>query len=107
MKALTTLICMVALVAPSAALAQTSSDEGYAGPGGVSGQVQRESDGGGPSDDGGGSLPFSGRDLIVLGAGGAILLAVGFGLRRVTHRAEPSARPRGYRLRRGPDSSAG
>jgi hypothetical protein len=87
MKALATLICMLSLAAPAPALSQTSSDEGYAGPGGVSGQVQRETDGGESQDDGGGSLPFSGRDLIVLGSAGAALLVVGFSLRRATHRA--------------------
>jgi hypothetical protein len=36
--------------------------------------------------DEGGSLPFTGADLGVLGAAGGILLVLGFGLRRLTHR---------------------
>jgi hypothetical protein len=36
--------------------------------------------------DEGGSLPFTGADLGVLAAAGGILLALGFGLRRLTHR---------------------
>ena len=34
----------------------------------------------------GGSLPFTGADLGVLAAAGGILLGLGFGLRRLTHR---------------------
>ena len=36
--------------------------------------------------DEGGSLPFTGADLGVLAAAGGILLSLGFGLRRLTHR---------------------
>ena len=36
-----------------------------------------------------GSLPFTGADLGVLAGAGGLLLALGFGLRRLTHR--PSA----------------
>jgi hypothetical protein len=36
--------------------------------------------------DEGGTLPFTGADLGVLAAAGGILLALGFGLRRLTHR---------------------
>jgi hypothetical protein len=36
--------------------------------------------------DTGGSLPFTGADLGVLAAAGGILLSLGFGLRRLTHR---------------------
>lgn len=38
------------------------------------------------AEDSGGSLPFTGADLGVLAAAGAMMLALGFGLRRLTHR---------------------
>jgi hypothetical protein len=38
------------------------------------------------ADDNGGSLPFTGADLGVLAVAGAMMLALGFGLRRLTHR---------------------
>jgi hypothetical protein len=87
---------VVALLAPAAAVAQSSSDESYGGPGNVVAGLQQGSGGGG----GGGqqtspstanaskaeSLPFTGSDLGVLAAAGGLLLALGFGLRRLTHR---------------------
>ncbi len=84
----------VAMFAPSAAIAQ-SSNEGYGGPNNV---VAGVDDGGtGPSDGGtgdtapvetseAGALPFTGADLGVLVVAGGILLALGLGLRRLTHR---------------------
>jgi hypothetical protein len=59
------------------ALAQQSSVDGY---GGGAGGIQSDVEGGG----GGGSLPFTGLDLGLLIGGGLLLLAVGFGLRRLS-----------------------
>ena len=82
-----------ALVLPSAALAQSSQGEGYGGPNNVVAGIQ-DNDTTPPSDvtpvadtsDEGGSLPFTGADLGVLAAAGGLMLAFGFGLRRLTHR---------------------
>lgn len=86
----------VAMLVPTAAMAQ-SSNEGYGGPNNVVAGVGDSGDSG-PTDggtaavtpvetsDAGASLPFTGADLGVLLAAGAILLALGLGLRRLTHR---------------------
>jgi hypothetical protein len=66
-----------AVVYAPLALAQQSSVDGY---GGGAGGVQSEVEGGGGA---GGSLPFTGMDLGLLIGGGLVLLAVGFGLRRL------------------------
>jgi len=92
---------VLVLLVPAAASAQ-SSKEGYAknqfnvaglqegGDGGDGG-----GDGNSPSDTvknttasggGSGSLPFTGADLGVLAGAGVLLLGMGFGLRRLTHR---------------------
>lgn len=84
------------MLVPAAALAQSSRD-GYAGPNNVVSGIEQGGGGGGndPSGgggtvvraaDNGGSLPFTGADLGVLAAAGGMLLALGFGLRRLTHR---------------------
>lgn len=86
------------MLAPAAAMAQ-SSDEGYGGPGNViSGLQQGSGPGGGGGGNApasqqpvkasaqGGNLPFTGSDLGVLAAAGGILVGLGFGLRRLTHR---------------------
>jgi hypothetical protein len=86
-KNLIAIVCAVALMAPSAAFAQ-SSDEGYGGFGGIAGQVDENGgggDGGAPQKADGGSLPFTGADLGVLAAAGGILFGLGVGLRRLTH----------------------
>jgi hypothetical protein len=83
----------IALLVPTAAMAQ-SSNEGYGGPNNV---VSGVGDSGGPStptpaadttpvETDAAALPFTGADLGVLLAAGAILLALGLGLRRLTHR---------------------
>ena len=97
MKKILAIASIAALMAPAAAFAQ-SSDEGYGGPGNVVSGLQQGSGGGGggnnpsppqevtTSQAKGGNLPFTGADLGVLAAAGGILVAFGFGLRRLTHR---------------------
>jgi hypothetical protein len=86
---------VVALLAPSAAFAQ-SSNEAYGGDNSVvAGLEEGGGGGGGGADnapaavqeaDDNGSLPFTGADLGVVAAAGGLLLGLGFGLRRLTHR---------------------
>jgi hypothetical protein len=90
----------VALLAPATAVAQSSSDQSYGGPGNVVSGLQQGSGGGGgggnapasqpsstaPKTTKAESLPFTGSDLGVLAAAGGLLLGLGFGLRRLTHR---------------------
>ncbi|HYY76826.1 MAG TPA: hypothetical protein VE644_10950 [Gaiellaceae bacterium] len=66
---------VVGLTWVSLAVAQDPVQRGY---GGVAGNVQGEVQGGG-----GGSLPFTGLDLLLLVAAGALLLGAGLVLRRV------------------------
>jgi hypothetical protein len=88
---------LLAFAAP-AAFAQSGS-EGYSGSNVVAGLDQGGSGGGDTGQvaaaqttpvqattDEGGSLPFTGADLGVLAAAGGILLSLGYGLRRLTHR---------------------
>jgi hypothetical protein len=65
---------LTGVLAP-AALAQQSSVDGY---GSISGGIQSDVEGGA-----GGALPFTGLDLGLLIGGGLLLLAIGFGLRRL------------------------
>ena len=80
---------VVALLVPSAAFAQSSGDQGYGSPNLVAGLEERSG-----GDDrkprqaqaaDRGDLPFTGADLGVLAAAGGLLLALGLGLRRLTH----------------------
>ena len=83
---------LLAFAAP-AAFAGQSGTEGYGGSNVVAGLEQG---GGGEkpapvqvqvaATDEGGSLPFTGADLGVLAAAGGLLLGLGLGLRRLTHR---------------------
>lgn len=68
---------LVGLSWASVALAQDPDEVGY---GGVGGNVQGGVEGAG---GGGGSLPFTGLDLLLLVAAGALLLAAGVALRRL------------------------
>jgi hypothetical protein len=93
---------MAALLVPAGAFAQSSSDDTYGGPGNVvQGLEQGGGSGGGnaPAEatspatsptkqvqSSQGGLPFTGADLGVLAAAGGMLLGLGFGLRRLTHR---------------------
>lgn len=82
------LLCVLFLALPGAALAQSaqSSTNGYEDNGSqVQGVVNADSNGGDTS--GGGSLPFTGAELGVLAGAGGILVLLGFGLRRLTHRS--------------------
>ena len=82
---------MLALAAP--AVYAQSGTEGYGGSNVVAGLEQGGGgDAGAPvqaAADEGGSLPFTGADLGVLAAAGGLLLGLGLGLRKLTHR--PSA----------------
>jgi hypothetical protein len=86
-RSLIAIVCALALVVPSAAFAQ-STDEGYGGAGGIAGQIDTGGPGQAPvtTTDDSGSLPFTGADLGVLGFAGGLLVLLGFGLRRLTHR---------------------
>jgi hypothetical protein len=92
-KKLLAVVVATALLALSApAVYAQSGEEGYGGSNVVAGLEQ-----GGGGDTGApvqaatneGSLPFTGADLGVLAAAGGLLLGLGLGLRRLTHR--PSA----------------
>jgi hypothetical protein len=84
----------IALLAPSAAFAASGSEEGgYAGSNDVVAGLEQGSGGGNgggasptTSGNAGGSLPFTGSDLSVIVGAGGMLLGLGFGLRRLTHR---------------------
>jgi hypothetical protein len=84
-KKLLALAGVVALLAPSAAFAQ-SSTEGYGGDNSVVAALEEGGGGGGNAGGNQPSLPFTGGDLGVLAGAGALLLGLGFGLRRLTHR---------------------
>jgi hypothetical protein len=88
-KSLIAIVCALALMVPSVAFAQ-SSDEGYGGSGGIAGQIESGSPPtSGPTaveSDEGASLPFTGADLGVLATAGGLLVLLGFGLHRLTHR---------------------
>ncbi|HEY7453281.1 MAG TPA: hypothetical protein VH683_01865 [Thermoleophilaceae bacterium] len=74
----TTLV--VALALATTASAQQASQDGYLNSAGqVQAQVDQGSGGGG-----GGSLPFTGLDMALLAGAGALLVAAGFGVRRLT-----------------------
>jgi hypothetical protein len=93
-KKLLAIAGVLALLAPSAAFAQ-SSTEGYGGDNSVVAGLEEGGGGGGGGNqqpaavqeaNDNGSLPFTGADLGVVAAAGGLLLGLGFGLRRLTHR---------------------
>ncbi len=85
-RRLALLIVSLMLVLPSQALAQAPTQEGYDNKGVVDVGGQGAS-GSGANTDGGG-LPFTGADLGLFATAGGVLLALGFGMRRLTRRPE-------------------
>lgn len=81
---LAAVVLALMMLAPMNASAADSSVQGYGGSGGqVQAQVQANS-----QDPGtGGSLPFTGLDLGLLVAGGAAMVLVGGGVRRLARHA--------------------
>ena len=83
------LVCALLLVVAPSAIAQTSAQTGYSSP---AGEVQQQL---GHSPDStrsqtaaakseGAGLPFTGLDIGLVGAAGAVLLAAGFAARRLS-----------------------
>jgi hypothetical protein len=93
MKTFISIVCAMALVLALATTAYgQSSVDGYNDQGG---QIQSTVDQGGSggngglagtttSTDSGGSLPFTGLDVVLLAAAGGLLAAAGLGMRRLT-----------------------
>jgi hypothetical protein len=94
---ITALAVLAVLAFPAAAFA-ASSNEGYGGPNNVVSGIEDTGDDSTPpagdvaADTAEGvepqessTLPFTGADIGILVAVGALLLAFGFGLRRLTH----------------------
>ena len=91
MKNLMVLAAVVAamLVFATSAFAQSSSIEGYNDQGGqVQAQIQPTGGGGNSGGGSGGSLPFTGIDLALIGGAGGLLIALGVGMRRLTRAPE-------------------
>jgi hypothetical protein len=95
-KRMLAIAVVTVLLVPSAAYAQ-SGTEGYGGQQNVVAGLEEDSapppsapaPAGkevAPAKADRGALPFTGADLGVLMAAGSVLLALGFGLRRLTHR---------------------
>ena len=84
-----TLVCALLLFSAPAAIAQTSAQTGYSSP---AGEVQQQL--GHPNEPAGshaaaakskgGGLPFTGLDVALVGAAGAVLLAAGFAAKRLS-----------------------
>jgi hypothetical protein len=92
-----TISALMLFGAPSA-MAASSAQTGYSKPGGI---IQTQIDNGGGNHNPGavvetsnpgsvtetrssGSLPFTGLDVVLVAAAGGLLLALGFGMRRLT-----------------------
>lgn len=86
------------LLAAPPAFGVTSAQSGYSKPGGIV-ETQIQNSGGGGNNPGsvvstperatqaksnGGSLPFTGLDLVLVVAAGGLLLGLGLGMRRLT-----------------------
>ena len=92
-KTIVASIAALCLLVPGAAMAQSSSLEGYSEP---RAEIEGSSTSGGdPGDRSGGdpvaatadetgSLPFTGLDLGLMAAGGVVLAGMGFGMRRLS-----------------------
>jgi hypothetical protein len=86
---------VLALALATSAFAQSSSQDGYVD---NKGQIQAQVDNGGPggtsntpvATDRGGTLPFTGLDLAMLAVAGGVLVAAGFGMRRLTRSPGPA-----------------
>jgi hypothetical protein len=82
-----TLVCVLLLCAAPAAFAQSSAQTGYSTP---AGEVQQQIGHDSPSShtaaakSRGGGLPFTGMDVGLVGAAGALLLGAGFAARRLS-----------------------
>jgi hypothetical protein len=82
-------VCALLLFAAPAASAQTSAQSGYSTP---AGDVQHKVRGAHDPrrsnavvvENRGGSLPFTGLDLGLVGAAGGVLLGLGFAIRRLS-----------------------
>ncbi len=96
-KTIVASIAALCLLVPGAAMAQSSSLEGYSEPradiegSSTSGGDPGDRSGGDPSGAdpaaetaGSGSLPFTGLDLGLMAAGGVVLAGMGFGMRRLS-----------------------
>ena len=90
------LAIVLAMALPTFALASSSGQTGYQGPNSaVAGVGGEENDGNGNApaaevsgveEESSSTLPFTGSDIAMILGAGAILLALGFSLRRLTHR---------------------
>lgn len=77
----------VALFVAAPAFGQSSAENGYSQPAGsVQQQLGNGSDdhSSATSKDNGGQLPFTGLDIALVAAAGGVLLAIGFGIRRLS-----------------------
>jgi hypothetical protein len=97
-KVLAGTISAAMLFGASPAFGVTSAQSGYSKPGGIV-ETQIQNSGGGGDNPGsvvstperatqaksnGGSLPFTGLDLVLVVAAGGLLLGLGLGMRRLT-----------------------
>ena len=97
-------LALAAVAAPASAFGQSAAQDGYNPP---AGQIQNEvaqegggapggggpaggGPGGGQQPTGGGALPFTGMDLVLLLGGGGLLLSAGLGMRRLARGPDPA-----------------
>jgi hypothetical protein len=86
MKRLILFALVVALMATAPAFGASAVKGNYGGPGGVVSNIDptHTSSSVTSSHGGKGQLPFTGLDLLLLGLGGAALVGVGMGVRRLS-----------------------
>jgi hypothetical protein len=98
-KLIVAAIAIAMLAPPVQAAAQSPTNEAYDDPSVQSvdpGDPVDPADPADPADPGyteentGGSLPFTGTDVVLLLGAGAVLTVVGFGIRRLTRQADPA-----------------